>query len=73
MSKSAIGIKLKESELSQRASLLNNWLGLLLTAFPVIPRDGQNLILNFLTIATNANTEYGSSSGPILDNVIVAL
>ena len=73
MSKSAIGIKLKESELSQRASLLNSWLGLLLTAFPVIPRDGQNLILNFLTIATNANTEYGSSSSLILDNVIVAL
>ena len=72
MSKSSLGMKLKESELSQRASLLNNWLGLILTAFPVIPRDGQNLILNFLTIATTANTDYNDVT-PILDNVIIAL
>eukprot|EP01032_Pedospumella_encystans_P008724 gene8724-10322_t len=48
LKKSALGVSLTEAQVEQRAAMMNNWMGILLKNFNVLPRDGKELMTDFL-------------------------
>ena len=59
-------MQLNEEELYERLMLLNNWIGLLLTAFAILPRDGQGLLMSFLDILSHDNDHRNVHSNHLI-------